>query len=163
MLGIDPSGVLAGRTPSVRAPLGDLGRDAALGLLTTAQVGRVAYLAPDGIRIVPANFVLREEPGLDVEVIEIRTTSASDLAVHGPGQTVAFEADQIDPRTRSGWSVVVRGELERDLGRFGETTRLDEQSATPWASGRRPMVLRIAARTVTGTVVGLGEFDRVDA
>lgn len=152
--------IRAGCSPSVRAPLGDLGRNAALGLLSTAQVGRVAFATPHGIRIVPVNFVVREDPALDVEVLEIRTTSASELAVHGPGQEVAFEADQIDTATRSGWSVVVRGELDRDLDRFGETTRPSAERADPWASGRRPMVLRIAARTVSGKVVGLGEWDR---
>jgi uncharacterized protein len=160
VFGIDPSRVLSGRAPSVRAPLGDLGRNAALSLMSTCRVGRIAFTAPDGIRIVPVNFVLRDDPEVGVEVVEIRTTSSSELAVHAPGQQVAFEADQIDATTRSGWSVLVRGECERDLGRFGETTRLGEVRADPWADGRRPMVLRVVARTVTGKVVGLGEWDR---
>lgn len=159
MFGIDPSTVLARRAPTTGAGLSDLGRQAALGLLGTCEVGRIAFRVGEGIRIVPVNFVIRSVKEHGVEVLEFRTTTSSELAVHAPGTQVAFEVDHIDTSTRSGWSVVVQGECQRDLDRFGETTRLGDRAADPWADGRRPMVLRLPAQRVTGKLVGLGEWD----
>lgn len=159
MFGLDPSLVLSRRVPTVGAGLGDLGRAAAIGLLGTCPVGRVAFRVGDGVRIVPVNFVVRPVREQGVEVLEIRTTSTSELAVHAPGTQVALEVDRLDEETRSGWSVVVHGECQRDLDRFGEPTTEGDGAARPWAGGRRPMVLRLPASRVTGKMVGLGEWD----
>ena len=162
MFGIDPTMVLGpgrSRHPLTGAPLGDLSRRDCLELLRQNEVGRVAFVTDAGVRIVPVNYAVRSESELGVEVLEFRTTSSSELAVHAPGTEVAFEVDHVEPSTRSGWSVVVHGECRRDLERFGETTRLSEQSADPWASGRRPMVLALPVRRATGKVVGLGDWD----
>ena len=151
MTRIDPgAGVLA-------RGLGDLSRAESVALLGSCEVGRVAFTTPDGVRIVPVNFVVRVAAA-GGEVVEFRTTSASELAIHAPGTEVAFEVDQIDPVTRSGWSVVVLGECTRDLESFG-AARPGEEAAEPWAGGRRPMVLTLPVRRVTGKVVGMAGFD----
>ncbi|MBE7324683.1 pyridoxamine 5'-phosphate oxidase family protein [Nocardioides sp. Y6] len=127
----------------------ELSRDECWQLLSTQQVGRVAYVGDDGPRIVPVNYVLREGH------VEFRTTSYSELATHAPGHPVAFEVDELDTAHHAGWSVVVTGRCERAMDEFNTVfSSPTEQSATPWAGGRRPMVLRIEVGHVSGRHVG---------
>ncbi|WP_110239659.1 pyridoxamine 5'-phosphate oxidase family protein [Nocardioides gilvus] len=133
-------------------------------LLLTQSVGRVAFSSPDGVRIVPVNFALRDGS------VEFRTTSYSELATHAPGTRVAFEVDQLDPAHRSGWSVIVTGDCERVLEHSGSTLSGSTRSgsapggdADPWAGGRRQLVLRLHAHQMTGRRVGGGEWDHPPA
>ncbi|MFC6152757.1 pyridoxamine 5'-phosphate oxidase family protein [Nocardioides yefusunii] len=166
MFGLDPTMVLGARGarhPHTGAPLGDLSREDCLELLRQHEVARVAFSVVTergaSARIVPVNYVVRSDTEHGVDVVEFRTTSASEMAVNAPGTEIALEIDHVDPATRSGWSVVVAGECRRDLDRFGETTRLGDKAARPWADGRRPMVLTLPTRRVTGKVVGMGDWD----
>lgn len=166
MFGLDPTMVLGSRGarhPRTGSALGDLARGECLELLRQQEVGRVGFTVTTdrgpAARIVPVNYVVRTDTEHGVDVLEFRTTSASELAVNAPGTEIVLEIDHIDPATRSGWSVIVAGECRRDLDRFGETTRIGDSAAQPWASGRRPMVLTLPTRRVTGKVVGLGDWD----
>lgn len=150
---IDPALVLS-------RGLGDLSRAESLALLRTCEVGRVGFATPDGVRIVPVNFVVHDGPQEGAEVLEFRTTTASELAIHAPGTQVAFEVDHVDPDHRRGWSVVALGECHRDLESFG-VTRPGDERASPWALGRRPMVLRLPVRRLTGKVAGWGDAGRL--
>lgn len=135
----------------------ELSREECWSLLATKPVGRVAFVAPDGPRIVPVNYVLRDGR------VEFRTTSYSELATHAPGHPVAFEVDDLDTEHSAGWSVLVTGLCERVMEEFGSVfTSPGETAATPWAGGRRPMVLRIEASHVTGRHVGPGESHHPD-
>lgn len=127
-------------------------------LLTTQSVGRVAFAGPDGARIVPVNFAVRDGS------VEFRTTSYSELATHAPGTRIAFEVDQLDPERRTGWSVIVNGDCERVLEEFGATlSRPGAAGDAPWAGGRRPLLLRLHARQMTGRRVGRGEWEHPPA
>lgn len=155
MFGPDPFHVLASSKRAPRPqPLGEVSRRQAVELLGSETVGRVAFVTPDGPRIVPVNFVLHGGDVEGREVLEVRTTSGSELAVHAPGTQVAFEVDRLEDGLRSGWSVVASGLCERDLHSFGDTTRLSDPQATPWAAGRRPMVLRVLVERLTARTVG---------
>lgn len=124
-------------------------------LLAGQQVGRVAYVAGDGPRIVPVNFVFHEGH------IEFRTTSYSELATYAPGHPVAFEVDALEPEHASGWSVLATGPCERVMEEFGSVfSSPGESAATPWAGGRRPMVLRIRVEHLSGRHVGRGGWHR---
>lgn len=123
-------------------------------LLLTQSVGRVAFVGPEGVRIVPVNFSVRDG------AVEFRTTSYSELATHAPGTQVAFEVDQLDPVHRSGWSVIVTGECDRVLEQTGATaTPSTPPDVEPWVGGRRSLVLRLHAHRVTGRRVGGGEWE----
>lgn len=131
----------------------ELSGDECRALLATQQVGRIAFVAPDGPRIVPVNFVLRDGR------VEFRTTSYSELATYAPGTAVAFEVDALDTVHEAGWSVLVTGHCERVLEEFGSVFTSPSQSpSTPWAGGRRPMVLRLEPGRVTGRRVGAVEW-----
>ncbi|GAB4003721.1 pyridoxamine 5'-phosphate oxidase family protein [Nocardioides ultimimeridianus] len=104
--------------------------------LRSGSVGRIAWSGDDGVSVVPVNFAV------EGAAVLIRTTPYSLMARDCGGQEVAFEIDNFDDDTHTGWSVLVRGRCER-LTRAGD-------SPVPWANGSRVLGLRIAARTVTG-------------
>jgi len=72
-------------------------------LLTERAVGRVSWAGAVGQTILPVNYVV-----IDTE-IWFRTTAHSSLSREVDELPVAFEIDEVDDFTRSGWSVLVRG------------------------------------------------------
>ncbi|WP_162599883.1 pyridoxamine 5'-phosphate oxidase family protein [Nocardioides solisilvae] len=117
-------------------------------LLRGDVVGRVAFTTPRGPRIVPVNYVVREG------VLEVRTTSYSELATYAPGASVAFEVDHLDRERMRGWSVIVLGRCERVLDQSAAVFEQPGDGPRPWAGGHRSMLLRIHAEEVTGRRVG---------
>ena len=61
---------------------------------------------------------------------------------------VAFETDEIDPATSTGWSVTVVGRIQ-EITDLLEIERLDA-ALTPWAPGERDHFLKIIPEVVTG-------------
>jgi hypothetical protein len=62
---------------------------------------------------------------------------------------VAFQADELDPDLRTGWSVTVVGHAQR----ITDVDELVEVSGTfiqPWVDGRRDHFIRIRTEKVTG-------------
>lgn len=106
-------------------------------LLGGQRVGRLVLGVGGGVDIFPVNY------GVHLRRIVIRTGDGTKWR-DGPGASVAFEVDELEEETRSGWSVVVRGRLDPmdDDGPAGILI-------TPWA-GERPHVLLLTADTVTG-------------
>lgn len=62
---------------------------------------------------------------------------------------VAFEADEIDTVTRSGWSVVVVGHACL-IGDIDELVALAVPDSRPWVAGRSDHVIRIEGERITG-------------
>lgn len=112
-----------------------------LSLLATRTVGRLAYLAraatPD---VVPVNYALTDGKVL------IRSGSGPKLQAAQRRDLVAFEVDEIDEHSHSGWSVVITGRLS--------VVPVDElgasQQPSPWANGPRRYLMRLDPRRVTG-------------
>jgi hypothetical protein len=109
-------------------------------LLTSRAVGRLAYVARQGVPdVVPVNYVV------DGRTIVVRTGPGPKLQAAQRREVVAFEVDVIDEETHTGWSVVVHGraeELPRQQSRHPEPA--------PWANGPRLHTVRITARHVAG-------------
>lgn len=74
-------------------------------LAWTAEVGRLAFPGVSGPTVRPLNFALLEADVL----LRVAAGGAVRAAC---GQRVAFEIDDLDPLTRTGWSVVAEGLLE---------------------------------------------------
>jgi len=75
-----------------------------LELLNQVEYGRVAVVTVEGgPEIFPVNFAVR---GRTVVFV----TGSDTIATRASLGRVAFEADHIDPETREGWDVVVRGD-----------------------------------------------------
>jgi nitroimidazol reductase NimA-like FMN-containing flavoprotein (pyridoxamine 5'-phosphate oxidase superfamily) len=111
--------------------------------LASVPFGRVVFTERALPAIRPVNHLVD-----DGNVI-IRTNLGSGVgSAAGRGTVVAYEADVIDPETRTGWSVVVTGVAqvvtdERDLDRY-------QDLLAPWVDGDRNSVVRIPADMVTG-------------
>jgi uncharacterized protein len=118
--------------------------DSCLSLLAAVSVGRVGFAADGEIFVLPVNFVM------DGQAVVFRTAAGSKLAGAEDKSEVAFEADNYDDITESGWSVLVRGpaEVVEDDAEIG---RLDRLGLRPWAKGAdRPFWIRIRPISVTG-------------
>ena len=124
--------------------LAELPKDEALRLLASVPFGRVVFTARALPAVRPVNHLV------DGNRIIIRTSLGSALSadVDGTGTVVAYEADEIDPVTRQGWSVVVVGRaLPVTDGPLGARYR---QELQPWAAGQRDEIIAISTDMVTG-------------
>lgn len=126
------------------AKVGDLQRlsvGTCFELLATQTTGRLAYLARAGAPdVVPVNYVLRDG------VILIRSGPGPKLQAAERRELVAFEVDDLNRDTRSGWSVVITGRAERLS--YSDADALDLPA--PWVNGVRRHTLRIKPMHVEG-------------
>ncbi|MGW3497323.1 pyridoxamine 5'-phosphate oxidase family protein [Streptomyces sp. NPDC001020] len=130
--------------PGASTHMVELDRDEALKLLGTVQMGRVAFTDQALPAIRPVNHVV----GGDGTIV-IRTHTGSTLLGHSlASEVVAYEADRIDPVTRTGWSVVVTGVASRvtapdDVAHY-------RRLLVPWVNAEMAHVVRIVPELVTG-------------
>lgn len=80
--------------------------DECLALLASRPYGRLAYLDAGAPTIVPVNHLV------DGSTVVIRSLEGGKLGAAIFERAVAFELDDLDLTTRTGWSVVVRGRAE---------------------------------------------------
>lgn len=121
------------------AELDELDREQCMALLAGREVGRLAVAVPGTSPIVvPLNYAL------DGEAVVFRTGAGPTLRALR-GTPVSFQVDEVDPRGRCGWSVLVRG-------RAYQTTRWEtgHVSLEAWAPGDRGHWVRIVADSVSG-------------
>ncbi len=119
-----------------------LSREESLALLASVPVGRIVFTVRALPAVQPMNFVL------DNGAIVIRTGPGTKLGATLRNGVVAFETDEIDPATSTGWSVTVVGRIQEITDPF-EIERLDT-ALTPWATGERAHFLKITPEVVTG-------------
>lgn len=128
-----------------RRTLEELSWDDCFGLLGEASVGRLVYVDELGPAAVPVNYALaghdivfRSEDGSKVRALQ--------------GHDVAYEVDEINHSTRSGWSVLVRGTSELvEFERLPEVfRRIDGDVPLPWKKGIHNIWVIIRPKTVTG-------------
>jgi nitroimidazol reductase NimA-like FMN-containing flavoprotein (pyridoxamine 5'-phosphate oxidase superfamily) len=122
-------------------------------LLRTQEIGRIGVNAEHHPLIFPVNY------GLDGTTVVIRTHPGTLLraAEHA---NVTFEVDDIDRRTRSGWSVLVRGQAEEvGAGHRAElVARTQETGVQPWAPGEHGSWVRLIAHDISGRRIVPGEL-----
>jgi nitroimidazol reductase NimA-like FMN-containing flavoprotein (pyridoxamine 5'-phosphate oxidase superfamily) len=114
-----------------------------LRLLSEVRLGRLAFTSPTGLQVLPVNHTV-----LDGAIV-FRTDLYSALADGTRGAEVAFEADELDDRMQSGWSVLAVGEAHH-VEDPAEMADLFHRAGEPWAPGSRPLVARIVLHRVTG-------------
>jgi nitroimidazol reductase NimA-like FMN-containing flavoprotein (pyridoxamine 5'-phosphate oxidase superfamily) len=124
--------------------LEQLSRTQSLELLSSVPIGRLVFTYQALPAIRPVNHLVEGE-----SVIVRATSGAAVTSAAGrDGVVVAYEADEIDPETAVGWSVIVVG-----------TARLltDEVAAAryrarlrPWLAEAMDDVITISADVVTG-------------
>jgi uncharacterized protein len=74
---------------------------------------------------------------------------------------VAFEVDGTDAATRTGWSVVVRGEAV-EVTDPAELARLRGLPLYPWAPGAKSRYVRILPALVTGRRISVPDGTPAD-
>ncbi|MGW3729120.1 pyridoxamine 5'-phosphate oxidase family protein [Streptomyces sp. NPDC000851] len=121
-----------------------LDRQECLRLLAKVPVGRVVYTRQALPAVLPINFSL----GTDASVL-LCTSPASDLVHAIDGVVVAFETDEFDAATRSGWSVVVTGRATV-VTDPAEHERLTQTGPSSWIPLRESVFVRIDPEMVTG-------------
>lgn len=108
-------------------------------LVASRQVGHLVWHGADGPSALPVNYRVVDE------VIRVRTAAYSSMARECDDAQVAFQVDQIDERSRSGWSVLLRGTAHIDYG-----TDPVHRDIEVWPSGARPLLLSLEPTTVEG-------------
>jgi Pyridoxamine 5'-phosphate oxidase len=117
---------------------------ASMRLLASVDYGRVVFT----LNALPAVRVVNHLVDGDRIIIRTRLTAAiSDAVRSADGVVIAYEADRIDPATRTGWSVVATG-LARTMIDPDQITRY-EQLLHPWVN-HADTVVAITPAMITG-------------
>jgi len=128
------------------AELFQLDESTCVALLGVHHVGRL-IIPGDDPYVIPVNYTV---VGGEV-VLRTERRPVIDAVIDHP---IVFEVDMFDDRSKSGWSVVVRGharDIAVDTDRVGETgTGVAPES---WAPGDRNCVIRISADRLTGRLL----------
>ena len=106
-------------------------------------MGRLVYVDGGAPVAHPVNFV---KAGADVI---IRTGPGGNLRAAERGDTVAFQADEIDLTTRAGWSVLLTGPASV-VQNVDDLVAVLDPYTRPWAQGRGEHVLRVTGERITG-------------
>ena len=119
-----------------------LGRDEALELAATATVGRVVYsrYAMPAVHLV--NFKL------DGEDVVFKTRKGAKFGAAVADTVVAFEVDQVDDATHSGWTVTLTGRSSLVTGP-AEKERLAGLGIDTWLPDREYFI-RVRTQVVAG-------------
>ena len=127
----------------------DLTESECLRLLASVSIGRVVFTHRAMPAIRPVNHVV------DGRTIIIRThlgaaiaARASDSGGEPQGSVVCYEADDLDPARRTGWSVIVTG-MARLVTDPAAVDR-DAAAIEPWIAGDLNQVVAIEPQIVSG-------------
>ncbi len=125
----------------------ELDRAEALDLLGGVSLGRIVFTQNALPTIRPVNHMI------DRGQIVIRTHAGAALTLHTDragtgGVVVAYEADDIDPETHLGWSVIVTGYAH--LVRNAADVARYQDMLEPWVDHSMDNVVRVNPIMVTG-------------
>lgn len=120
-----------------------LEREECLDLLHSVRVGRLVFTEHALPAVQPVNFRLWQGD------IVIRVASGAKLAAAAGNLVVAFQADELDPDLRTGWSVTVVGHAQL-ITSVDDLLELSGVFLQPWVDGRRDYFVRIRTEKVTG-------------
>lgn len=129
--------------PHPGSTLTDLAEAECWTLLGTRPLGRLVWSGSAGLTVLPVNYVTTTDR------IVLRTAAYASVARECRDEEVAFQVDDIDEDTHTGWSVLVRG-------RCRDAEPDDEPDPDVWAPGTRRVLFAIEAREVTGRRLGAG-------
>jgi uncharacterized protein len=114
-----------------------------LRLLAGSKIGRVVFTDAALPAAQPVTYFL------DGEEVVFRTGGGSKLAAATRGAVVAFQVDEFDSSTRTGWTVLGVGEAYEVLvpRRLAE---LAERMPEPWAPNRTAHPIAVPLQRLTG-------------
>jgi len=112
-------------------------------LLAGAVIGRLAYTEGALPAIQPVHFTLYRDRVL------IPTSAGSKVAAASRGAVVAFETDEFDAASRTGWNVTVVGSAQV-ISAPADVAVLDRLGAVAWAPAEVPCYIAIDTTLVRG-------------
>ena len=130
-----------------------------LRLIAQHEVGRIAYNGRFGPTVLPVNYRLFERS------IVFRTDADSPLdedlrtGIADAEYKVAFEIDDLDPKTREGWSVLIQGAVHH-VTDAEERAAVEQAGVTPWPGGRKDLFLRVLPTRITGRHITRSAVER---
>lgn len=136
-----------GASANIAREVVELDRGEAMRLLASVGHGRVVFTRDALPAIRPVNHVV----DAGQVILRTRLTATIFAAVRSStdsGVVVAYEADDLDPQRRIGWSVVVTG-LATTITDTDQIARY-EQLLQPWVNMAMDTVIAIKPEIVTG-------------
>ncbi|GAA0937965.1 pyridoxamine 5'-phosphate oxidase family protein [Pseudonocardia zijingensis] len=133
--------------PAATVELAELAEAECLGLLAGKSIGRVVFTDAALPAAQPVSYLL------DGTEVVFRTGGGAKLATATRGAVVAFEVDEIDTATRTGWSVLGVGEAYEvlDPHRLAELARRMPAPWTGlWAPNCAAHTIAVPLRRLTG-------------
>ncbi len=121
----------------------DLGQDECETLLAEAVVGRLGVVVDGRPEIFPVCHVFVDGS------VAFPTNEGTKLSAAESWPSVVFEIDGVESSGFAGWSVVVKGHLER-IEHEAETTALARQRVALWRTGPSARWVRLVASETTG-------------
>ncbi len=119
-----------------------LGRQACLNLLATVTIGRIGIGGALPV-VLPVNFRL-----VDGHIV-FRTGIGTKLDAASTDSVVAFEVDDFDPISHTGWSVVVSG-TAREVTDPEAIAELHQANIPRWALTGDDRVVAIDTHRISG-------------
>ena len=120
-------------------------------LIAPGGVGRLCFAGRFDLTVLPVNYVLhnrkilfRTAPDGSTEE-DLRTS----IGVANAEYRVAFEIDDFDPGTRTGWSVLVQGPAHH-VDADDERAEAEAAGLETWTGENRDHFIRITPDRVTG-------------
>jgi nitroimidazol reductase NimA-like FMN-containing flavoprotein (pyridoxamine 5'-phosphate oxidase superfamily) len=120
-----------------------LNREQCLDLLLTVRVGRLVFSENALPAVQPVNFRMY------LGAVVIRIVGGEKLRAATVNSVVAFQADELDPDLRTGWSVTVVGHAKL-ITDVDELVTVSGIWLQPWVGGPRDHFVRILTERVTG-------------
>ncbi len=116
--------------------------------LEAGTIGRVAWNTVDGPQVLPVTYTVHNN------AIVFRTAAYGPMADLRHVRRVAFEIDELDTETRTGWSVMVSGQ-SRAAAKADELVELwSKADPVPWAPGTRNLFIEISLDQLSGRSIG---------
>ncbi|WP_197029037.1 pyridoxamine 5'-phosphate oxidase family protein [Blastococcus sp. URHD0036] len=112
-------------------------------LLASVPIGRLAFTVGALPTVQPVHFAVRAD-----EVL-IPARRGGKVEAASRGAVVAFEVDEYDAVTRTGWSVTVVGP-SHVLSDEREVRLLEDAGLRPWAPGPNGCVIAVRIARITG-------------
>lgn len=129
--------------------LDELTEAESLHLIEQAEIGRIGFSGRYGPIILPVNFKVVD--GSVVFRVAVGSSIGEDLrtGIADAEYKVAFEIDEIDPATRTGWSVMIQGAAHH-VDDEQELAVVQHAGIEPWAGGEREHFVRIKPTAISG-------------
>jgi hypothetical protein len=119
-----------------------------LGGCSSSALGRLAITDAHSPLVVPVNHAVQDGS------VVFRTDLGSKLDATADGAPVAFEVDAVEEATRTGWSVIVRGQVVKVV-EPADLERLRALPLYPWAPGAKARYVRIRPTSITGRRIAM--------